>query len=512
MKKRIAIIVVIIAIILICALFVIRKSFALDNNVKDIKYYDNLIENQKVATILLNEKTVSRNTNKKEIMEYDSKIKNVKDSNNKTLEDTDLIKTGDYITVNNEDYIVVLYGDVNKDGSICDIEDIMIVRNNYSDNREVDSIERLAANLVNDDVLDTQDIARMIKIYLGLLGEDLTTKIPENYLDFETEGDKEPGKDDENPGEDDNKPEEKPGSQEDTPVVKHGKLSVNGTNIVDKNGDNFQLRGVSTHGLQWYPQYVNQEAFTYMRDEWGINAIRLAMYSDPNVGYTKSLHEIVKNGVEYAKNAGIYVIIDWHILSDGNPNINKSSAIEFFREMTSNYKDYDNVIYEICNEPNGDVQWERDIKPYAQDVIKEIRNIDTDAIIVVGTPTWSQDVDIVAKSPITGFDNIMYTLHFYAATHKEYLRQKADIALTSSLPIFVTEFGICDASGNGVIDINEANKWIDFLNENNISWMCWNLSNKNESSSILKDTDKTTGWTKEELSEEGKWLLEVLKK
>ena len=160
---------VIIAIILICALFVIRKSFALDNNVKDIKYYDNLIENQKVATILLNEKTVSRNTNKKEIMEYDSKIKNVKDSNNKTLEDIDLIKTGDYITVNNEDYIVVLYGDVNKDGSICDIEDIMIVRNNYSDNREVDSIERLAANLVNDDVLDTQDIARMIKIYLTLI-------------------------------------------------------------------------------------------------------------------------------------------------------------------------------------------------------------------------------------------------------------------------------------------------------------------------------------------------------
>ena len=300
--------------------------------------------------------------------------------------------------------------------------------------------------------------------------------------------------------------------QENNPVSQHGKLSVNGTNIVDKNGNIFQLKGISTHGLQWFPQYVNQEAFNYMRDEWKINTVRLAMYSAPNDGYTTDLHKLVSDGVEYAKNSGLYVIIDWHILSDGNPNINKDSAINFFKEMSTKYKDYENVIYEICNEPNGDVQWERDVKPYAQEVITEIRKIDDDAIIIVGTPTWSQDVDVVAQSPITGFENIMYTLHFYAATHKEYLRQKTMTALNSGLPIFVSEFGICDASGNGNIDINEANQWIDFLNQNNISWICWNLSNKNESSAILKNTDKVTDWTEAELSEEGKWLVETLKK
>ena len=299
--------------------------------------------------------------------------------------------------------------------------------------------------------------------------------------------------------------------QENNPVSQHGKLSVNGTNIVDKNGNIFQLKGISTHGLQWFPQYVNQEAFDYMRDEWKINTVRLAMYSAPNDGYTTDLHKLVSDGVEYAKNSGLYVIIDWHILSDGNPNINKASAINFFKEMSTKYKDYENVIYEICNEPNGDVQWERDVKPYAQEVITEIRKIDDDAIIIVGTPTWSQDVDVVAQSPITGFKNIMYTLHFYAATHKEYLRQKAMTALNSGLPIFVSEFGICDASGNGNIDINEANQWIDFLNQNNISWICWNLSNKNESSAILKNTDKVTDWTEAELSDEGKWLVETLK-
>lgn len=300
---------------------------------------------------------------------------------------------------------------------------------------------------------------------------------------------------------------------ENTPVALHGELEVKGTNIVDEDGKKFQLKGVSTHGLQWFPQYVNQDAFNYMRDTWGINAVRLAMYTDPNVGYTKELHKVVENGVEYAKNAGLYVIIDWHILSDGNPNTNKQSAISFFKEMSKKYKDYDNVIYEICNEPNGDVQWKRDVKPYAEKVIAEIRKNDDDAIIIVGTPTWSQDVDVVAKDPVKGYDNIMYALHFYSATHKEDLRKKAETALKSGLPIFVSEFGISDASGNGNIDKSEGDKWIDFLNKNNISWMCWNLSNKNETSSLLKDsTNKVTGWTENELSEEGKWLLKALKK
>ena len=250
-----------------------------------------------------------------------------------------------------------------------------------------------------------------------------------------------------------------------------------------------------------------------MRDSWGINVVRLAMYSDPNAGYSTSIHEKVKEGVKYATDLGLYVIIDWHILSDGNPNTYKTQAISFFNEMTNLYKDYDNIIYEICNEPNGNVTWQNDIKPYAEDVIKEIRNVDKDAIILCGTPTWSQDVDVVADNPIEGYSNIMYTLHFYADTHRDNIRNKAQTALNKNLPIFVSEFGICDASGNGNINEEEANIWIDFLNKNNISWVCWNLSNKNESSALLTpDNSKISGWTIDDLSKEGKWLLEALKK
>lgn len=478
-------------------IFISNNVFATDENIKDIKYYEELAANENVVTIILDKNTVTRKTTKQETMKFDKKITQIKDGNNKQLNENDLVKTGDLITVNGNDYKVILYGDVNKDGYICSEKDIEMIQNSYLGNITLDSLQKIAGNLQNeDDTLDIEDIMKMVNTYLGQANSEIVSNIPYGSIeDFDNSGDQDDDIDNDM-----------------TPLEEHGALSVNGTNIIDENGEKFQLKGVSTHGLQWYPQYVNKETFEYMRDNWKINAVRLAMYSDPNVGYNTNLHKIVENGVEYATDAGLYVIIDWHILSDGNPNTNKVAAIDFFKEMAEKYKENNNVIYEICNEPNGDVQWERDIKPYAQDVIKEIREIDEDAIIVVGTPTWSQDVDVVAKSPINGYGNIMYTLHFYAATHKDYLRQKLNTALNAGLPIFVTEFGICDASGNGAVDIEEANKWIDYLNSNNISWMCWNLSNKNESSSILKNTEKLSNWTKEELSEEGKWLLEALKR
>lgn len=297
-----------------------------------------------------------------------------------------------------------------------------------------------------------------------------------------------------------------------TPVEKYGKLSVNDNNMVDNKGNIVQLKGVSTHSIAIYSQYINKETFKEMRDKWGISVIRIAMYSNPKDGYSNELHEKVKQAVNYASDLGIYVIIDWHILQDNNPNIYKTEAIEFFKEMATDFKDNKNVLYEICNEPNGNVKWENDIKPYAENVISEIRKIDNDSIVIVGTPNWSQDVDIVADNPISDYKNIMYTLHFYSGTHKLQLRNKLQKAIEKKLPIFVTEFGISDASGNGSINAEEGDLWIDMLNKYSISWVCWNLSNKNESSAILKSNcDKINNFVENDFSEEGIWLLNKLK-
>ena len=302
-------------------------------------------------------------------------------------------------------------------------------------------------------------------------------------------------------------------SEDGTPVSNHGKLSVKETGIVDKDGKAYQLKGCSTHGITWFPDYINSETLKTLRDEWGANLIRLAMYTDTGDSYgycsggdKKEILDLLDTGVNAATELGMYVIVDWHILSDNNPNIHIEDSKEFFKTVSEKYKDYENVIYEICNEPNGGTSWQ-EVKTYAETIIPIIREYDKDAIIIVGTPTWSQDVDIAAEDPITGYDNIIYAVHFYAATHKQEIRNKVETALEAGLPVFISEFSICDASGNGAIDYDEADKWFELISDKNLSYASWSLSNKEETASLIQSScDKISGWSDEELSETGQYI------
>lgn len=303
-----------------------------------------------------------------------------------------------------------------------------------------------------------------------------------------------------------------------TPVETYGKLSVKGGQLVDKNGEAVQLKGVSSHGMSWYPQYMNEKAFRTMRDKWGVEIVRLAVYTAEYNGYCtgdaanqKTLRKQIYSAVDAAEKLGMYIIIDWHILSDGNPQTYQAQAKKFFKTMAKRYADADHVIYEICNEPNGGTSWQQ-IKKYAKSVIKTIRTYDEDGIIIVGTPTWSQDVDQAAASPITGYQNLMYAFHFYADTHRDSYREKVKAAAEAGLPIFVTEYGICDSSGSGAINQTEADKWMKLLDTYNISSCMWNLSNKSETSAMLKTScSKTSGWKSSDLSDAGKWFVRMMK-
>ena len=296
-----------------------------------------------------------------------------------------------------------------------------------------------------------------------------------------------------------------------TPLEKWGRLKVSGRNIVSENGKKVQLKGASTHGIAWFPQYVNKACFQSFK-KMGVNTIRLALYSDPGAGYSKSLYLKVDEGIRYATELGMYVILDWHILNDGNPKTHQKEALKFFTRYAKKYGKQKNILYEICNEPNGDVTWKRDIKPYANKVINRIRKYDKKNIVVVGTPTWSQDVDIVAGSPLKQ-KNVVYALHFYAATHTDFLRDKVRKAYEAGLPMLVSEFSICDASGNGCIDKKSATKWMNLLKKYKIGHVAWNISNKNETSALIKSScQKTGGITKSNLSKSGKWIATWWKK
>lgn len=286
------------------------------------------------------------------------------------------------------------------------------------------------------------------------------------------------------------------------------RLSVSNNRVVDESGNPFVIKGISTHGLAWFPEIVNANSFSNFKNLFGLNTVRLAMYTAEYGGYCTGgnqaqLDALIDQGVNLCKQLNMYCVIDWHILSDGNPLQHVNESKQFFQKMAQKYGALPNVIFEICNEPNGGTSWEQ-VKQYANEVIPVIRNYSNN-LILVGTPNWSQDIDQAANSPL-GFNNIAYTLHFYAATHKDDLRNRY-LQNVNRIPIVVSEFGICDASGSGGIDEQSAAQWMKILNENQTGRILWNASNKNETSSILVPGTNMNNWSVQNLSATGNWLL-----
>lgn len=289
-------------------------------------------------------------------------------------------------------------------------------------------------------------------------------------------------------------------------VSENGKLRVIGTQLSNERGEPVVLRGMSSHGLQWFANFADRASIAKTAQA-GANVFRLAMYTGEN-GYL-SQPDNIKNtlyrGVDAAIAEDMYVIIDWHILSDGNPMTNADAAESFFNEVSAKYGNYDNVIYEICNEPNGNVTWSGDVKPYAERIIPVIRANDPDSIILVGSPTWSQDINAAADDPLA-YDNIMYTCHFYAGTHTAWLRDRITYAIGKGAPIFISEWGTSAADGNGGVFLEESQRWLEFLNANNISWVNWSLCDKNEASAAIAP-DAGVNWSADTLSQSGKFVF-----
>lgn len=294
-------------------------------------------------------------------------------------------------------------------------------------------------------------------------------------------------------------------------VGTHGQLSIQNGKLTDASGNPVQLKGMSSHGIQWFGDYVNKDSMKWLRDDWGLNVFRVAMYTESG-GYISnpSLKNKVKEAVDAAIELGVYVIVDWHILSDGDPNTHKTQSKAFFKEMAQTYGDTPNIIYEIANEPNGNVNWNNQIKPYAEELIAAIRAEDPDNPIIVGTGTWSQDVHDAAASPLTD-ENVLYAVHFYAGTHGSWLRDRIDAAMAQGLAVFVSEWGTSDASGNGGPFLTEAKQWTDFMANRGISWANWSLADKQEASAALAPgASFTGGWTQAQLSASGKFVREQM--
>lgn len=271
--------------------------------------------------------------------------------------------------------------------------------------------------------------------------------------------------------------QDKPDSEVMTPVARHGKLQVIDNQLSNEHGNAIQLKGMSHHGPQWFAHCQTYEAFKSLATEWQCDIVRIAMYVAED-GYNNDpagFRQKIVDYVRYCEELGIYCIIDWHILTPGNPNDQTyAGADEFFEWASATFKDKKHVLYEICNEPNGDnVTWAA-IKSYAERIIPIIRRNDPNSLIISGTPHWSSQYEEVVLAPLA-YPNIMYAFHFYAATHYEYDRFKIFL---DKLPIFATEWGVSEANGDGAYDLASARKWIRILDGDNpgaqkISWAAW---------------------------------------
>ncbi len=257
-------------------------------------------------------------------------------------------------------------------------------------------------------------------------------------------------------------------------------------------------------------KFYNAGVVSTLKRDWKSNIVRAAMGVNDDGGYLQdpvANKNRVKTVVDAAIANDMYVIIDWHT---HHAEDYQAQSIAFFQEMARTYKGYPNVIYEIYNEPLQ-ISWSGTIKPYANAVIAAIRAIDPNNLIIVGTPQWSQKVDEASRDPITGYKNIAYTLHFYAGSHGQYLRDWATTALNNGIPLFVTEWGSVNASGDGGVNAGETAAWVDFMKRNNISNANWSLNDKAEGSSALVPGASPSGnWSNSQLTASGSLAKSII--
>jgi len=290
-----------------------------------------------------------------------------------------------------------------------------------------------------------------------------------------------------------------------------GQLYVEGTMLVNNKREKVILKGLSSHGLTWNSEFINKDLFSFLSKDWGVNIIRLSMYSEEYIKNKETVLEILHRGIDAAIASDMYVLIDWRIWKGNGPMMNAKEAKEFFNNISEKYANKPNLIFEICNEINQKTNW-KNIQEYSNNIIPVIRKHSPNSVIIVGTPNYDHDLKSALDQPVN-FKNVMYAFHFYAASDHDALINELENAVQGGLPVFVTECSITMDNGDGRRDYEYAVKWFDLLSKHHINFVFWNLSNQNESSSIIKAYSRECSnlSNDNDLTDTGKWIRSYFK-
>lgn len=297
-----------------------------------------------------------------------------------------------------------------------------------------------------------------------------------------------------------------------SPVEKHGQLTVMRGELSDQENGPVTLRGISLATSDLGGEFWSAKVVQSLAADWHVSLIRAPIGVEAEDSYMADpaaelarLDVVIRAAVE----AGIYVLIDWHANRK-----HVALARNFFAEVAGTYGALPNVLFEIWHEPEeADAgTWSRVIKPYHEQVLPVIREV-TPNLVILGTGDYCEGVDEASTDPVLG-SNLAYSLHFYAATpgHKEPLRKKVETALSQGLCVFATEWGTCECTGDGFVDLSSSRTWMEYLEDSCVSHVNWGLYDKTESACALVPGASTEGgWTEEQLTESGRFVREMLR-
>lgn len=291
-------------------------------------------------------------------------------------------------------------------------------------------------------------------------------------------------------------------------VDRLGRLTFEGGRLRRANGEAVTLRGSSLFWSQWMGSFFNPDLVVWLADDWLIDVIRVPVGVSPD-GYLinpKIEERKARAVIEASIDRGIFVILDWHAHV-----AHTAEAARLFGSVAKAYGNSPNIFYETWNEPHRRYSWDSDIAPHHVQLIDQVREHAPDAPVILGTPEFCLRPDAAAAAPVNR-PNVAYSFHFYAATHREGLRSRVRAAVEAGLSLFVTEWGMGDATGDGFLDIKEAERWLAFLNSWQIGHVNWSICDKPEACSALRQGAAPTGrWRRSDLSRSGRFLRSYLR-
>lgn len=296
-----------------------------------------------------------------------------------------------------------------------------------------------------------------------------------------------------------------------------GSFHVQGNQLVDSTGHAFLLRGAQIEGafnVQHQgtselaaTQNLNSTTFNVMHQQWNMNALRIPLcdylWQANPTNYLQRLDTVVQQAIA----AKLVVVLDLH--EDGHcgtpPTLTARLPLPlsqiFWQAIASHYKDNQDIIFDVYNEPTivahvgndhhqSNADWQQWLhggtingQQYLgmQNLVDTIRSTGAKQVIAVEGLSIGTSFYKIGNNLIND-PNVIYEVHMYFSKKRSSstIWDKDFGFLSSRVPVYVGEWAFLPYNGNGtncpLPPALATQKIVDFMNymaSNQISWTAW---------------------------------------